>query len=340
MAARKNNVQVLNRVSTLMNMDNVKPGLQMSDLQQLEQMMLNNGMITQTEKDPQDAFAEDLASAAKRLSVNFGDYSRGDTNDDSESSESNEYKSEYNEYKNEYLSYDDKPEQTYNNPFEAESRSDHTHGSGSSYKSNSNYVGYSTRDNITSEQQKRAHIDSIIGNTTGFSMENEKREDLKCAMLAEIDMLLQSLIDEEQDITRIPTVDINTDYSKVENTLKMLRYKSDYAQYCRFANEFILFGAMGVEELFNGERTFFGKYTPDLRQWSNTVNVKLHRMRVDTGQIVSGFMQDNRIGPITRLLLELVPSAFFHSRTRSMSRSDPMLSAEDTQKSISAINQL
>jgi hypothetical protein len=96
----------------------------------------------------------------------------------------------------------------------------------------------------------------------------------------------------------------------------MRRHKNDRTRYCSFAEEFVLFGAVALEELFDGKRTWFGHYQPDLTDWHNQVNVKLRRMRHDTSTLVSGVMNDYNIGPGARILLELVPNMFLHSRNR------------------------
>lgn len=175
----------------------------------------------------------------------------------------------------------------------------------------------------TQEQERRAHIDSVIGDNTNFSFETEKREDVKCAMLAEIDSLMSTLADEDIDLSRIPRVDRNSTYEEVDSVLKMLRHKNDHTRYCSFAEEFLLFGAYALEELFDGKRTWFGRYQPDLTGWHNHVNIKLRRMRHDTGQIVNGMMQDYNIGPGARIMLELVPNMVLYSRMRKQQHGEP-----------------
>jgi hypothetical protein len=181
------------------------------------------------------------------------------------------------------------------------------------------------------EQERREHIDTVMGNTDsgGFSFEKEKREDVKCAMLAEIDSLMGSLVEEDIDLTRIPRVDRNSSYDEVEAVLKMLRHKNDHTRYCSFAEEFLLFGAYGLEELFDGKRTWFGRYQPDLTGWHNHVNIKLRRMRHDTGQLVNGVMQDYNIGPGARVLLELLPNMVLYSKMRKQQHHQPGIFNDD-----------
>jgi hypothetical protein len=170
----------------------------------------------------------------------------------------------------------------------------------------------------TREQERRSQIDSVVGGSYSgaISFEKEKREDTKCAMLEEIDSLMESLSGENVELGRVPQVGRTSSYEEVETVLKMLRHKNDRTRYCSFAEEFVLFGAVALEELFDGKRTWFGHYQPDLTDWHNQVNVKLRRMRHDTSTLVSGVMNDYNIGPGARILLELVPNMFLHSRNR------------------------
>ena len=173
----------------------------------------------------------------------------------------------------------------------------------------------------TQEQERMHHIDKVIGSkpvinnnyTNAFSFETEKIEDKKCAMLADIDSLIETLALEGADLSRLPTVDQRSDYHEVETVLKILRQKNFQTRYRLLAEEIILSGAYAVENLFDGERTWFGRQ-PDLTGWHNHVQVKLRRMRDSTGEIVSSFISDHSIGPVTRLLMELVPSLILLSR--------------------------
>jgi hypothetical protein len=184
----------------------------------------------------------------------------------------------------------------------------------------------------TMEQERRSHIDSVMGTDTSltYSLEKEKREDMKSAMLAEIDSLMTSLEDEAISLERIPNVNQKSSYEEVESVLRMLRHKNDHTRYCTFAEEFMLFGAYALEDLFDGKRTYYG-YRPDLVGWHNHVNVKIKRMRHDTGQLVSGVMHDYNIGPGARVLLELIPNMVLYSKMKKQQHSMPgLFSEEDT----------
>ena len=170
----------------------------------------------------------------------------------------------------------------------------------------------------TQEQLRRQHIDSIIGTNADsvVSFEKEKYEDEKCMMLEQIDSLIGCLTQDGADLSRMPVVDKDSPYSDVEKVYKMLRHKNDRARYCNLAEEFLLFGAITMEELFDGKRVWLGRYQPDLTNWNRQVDAKLRRMRHDTSTLVNDIMSDYNIGPGARILLELLPNMFLHSHTR------------------------
>ena len=95
----------------------------------------------------------------------------------------------------------------------------------------------------------------------------------------------------------------------------MLRMKYIRRRYNHFGHELILAGAYGLGYIFDGKRKV-GPYQPDLNGWHNEVRTKLRRMRYETATIVSDIVREYNIGPFSRLLLELVPSAVIYSNLR------------------------
>lgn len=175
----------------------------------------------------------------------------------------------------------------------------------------------SSKASLSMEQRRREHIESILNNDEDNEVElysdKEREEDLKAHMLDEIDLLINTLKEEDINLGEIPTLDMSSDFDDIKRLLDKLRYKNDHVRYCSMAEELILFGAHRLEDLFNGERTWFGRYQPDLTGWHRQVNTKLRRMRYDTGQIVSTSMESMNIGPTARIFLELVPNMFLYS---------------------------
>jgi hypothetical protein len=162
-----------------------------------------------------------------------------------------------------------------------------------------------------------------------FSIKNETEEDTKSQLLEQIDMLRITLEDEGVDLARIPEVNNESTLSEIQNIHKHLRLKNDRNRYCSFAEEFIMFGAHALEEIFDGKRVWVGRYSPDLTGWHNTVNVKLRRMRYDTSNLVSGVMQEYNVDSGMRIMLELVPSMFLHSKMRKQQFGSGTLYSDD-----------
>ena len=346
-----NNVHIVTGMEAIINPENIKPGMTTFDLKKLEKSMIDGGLITNHVKEPQDKFYDDLADAAKKLGISFDDVPPTQSTPNI-----NKY-ANINKYEELPSATMDAIDDTYHstssthdlptyNHSSRDNNSTHNHSSPRRVEEDDdddddepvrNYVeppnyGNSLQER-TIEQQKRSHIDSIVGGSdmiNNFSFEQEKKEDLKCAMLAEIDNLLDSLLEENVDLSRIPTVNSNSEYKEVESVLKMLRHKNDHTRYCVFAEELLIFGAYGLEELFDGKNVYLGRYSPDVTGWHNHLNVKIKRMKIDTSQVVSTVMSHYNIGPIARILLELIPNIVLYSKMRSQQHSEPGLFSQES----------
>ena len=171
----------------------------------------------------------------------------------------------------------------------------------------------------TNEQRKYDKFKNVMNDMgvkpVNYSLEAEKKEDMKSSMLEEIDFLREELIEYGYAIERIGSVTYDSPYEIIESTLRLLRHKMDRVTYCEFAESFILMGAYGLEDIFDGKKSWFG-YSPDLTGWPDSVNLKLRRMRLTTSQVVSQMVYDYGVSPTVRLALELIPSAVLHSRMR------------------------
>ncbi len=222
-------------------------------------------------------------------------------------------------------------------------------GSARSGKTDFPNFDYSIRPNTSSEfgrktQEERIHnqvrevINDMGGDNGIISLENARKEDEKICMLEEIDSLKQGLEEEgTQGLDKIPRVTEDSSYEMVENVLKRLRLKNDRSRYTSLADEFILWGASALEDLFDGKRSWFGK-KPDLTGWSKEVQVKLRRMHHDTSTLISGIMHDFNIGPATRVVLELVPNCVMYARRKKINHGKPdIFESEDISNSINNI---
>ena len=80
-------------------------------------------------------------------------------------------------------------------------------------------------------------------------------------------------------------------------------------------NESILVGTEFVEWAFDGEREYMG-YKPDMSGWSDTVKIKLKRMRLESASFVSGVMQNYQMSSGMSIFSQLAISAVLYSVTK------------------------
>jgi len=334
-------LHVIRGLNSIVNGDNVRGDI---DLKALEEQLINGGIMP-SKGDAADRFQEELQAAAKNLGLTFGDddakprqhrdararrLSPPPRRPSPERRESPPPRRESPPPRRE-----SSPERRESSPERRYYRHDETPRYVPPAPSADPDTPTDDIDSllddygITREKDRRRQIDSVVGSSGGFSLEGEKREDMKHEMLAEIDDLMGALAGEGRDLSRIPELDHRSDYAQVESVMKILRRKSDHARYCSFAEEFILFGAHALEELFDGKRMWFDRYSPDLTGWHSTVDVKMKRIRHDTGQIVRGIMHDYDIGPGARVLLELIPNMVVYSKTRKHQHSQPGLYSDE-----------
>jgi hypothetical protein len=197
---------------------------------------------------------------------------------------------------------------------------------------------------MTQEEKKQKHINLVLkgmgdSNDVEFNMDKERDEDDKTSLLEQIDMLRITLEDDGVDISNVPEVFKNSSLSDIQNVYKILRLKNDRNRYCSFAEELILSGAYGLECLFDGEKEWFNR-KPDLTNWSDTVKVKLRRMRYETSTFVQEIMQEYNMSSGIRLCLELIPSMFLYSRNRMKTQHDNLASDVQYKEAMSDMNNI
>jgi hypothetical protein len=339
-----NSNQVLNGLSKLVNKDNIKSDI---NIEEIEKNLINKGILPGHE--PDTIFVKELEKIppVEEFKPKFGN---DDKTEELEMDQDDEVEEEATipTYKNDiYGSY--KPEQSepsmYNN-LSPRNQNQQSHQQTQQQTQQPQLSKLFENDNsepeesFMSEMQGGRTNDEEKHNKIRYAMSNmginphssflerEKKEDAKSAMLEEIDFLRDELLSCHYSIERIPHVTQKSSYEEIESILRLLRHKSDRIKYCEFAESFLMLGAYGLEEIFNGKNNWFG-YKPDLTGWSNHVDIKLRRMRHDTSQLVSQAMHDYNIGPGARILLELVPNAIIYSRQKKQTYSEPKINEDE-----------
>lgn len=183
---------------------------------------------------------------------------------------------------------------------------------------------------MTNEERKQKHINNVLNNIEkndddSSFIKEEEEEDEMAKIMEQIDLLKSNLESEGVDLSRIQEVNHSTSRKEAKAVLRILQIKNDRLRYCDMFEEGILACAYGLESVFDGKKVWFGSQV-DLTGWSDTVKVKLRRMRYDTSTFVSEIVRGYNIGSGWRILFELLPSLFLYSRDRRLKSNDTLWS--------------
>ena len=196
---------------------------------------------------------------------------------------------------------------------------------------------------MTVEESKQSHVNKVMGNLDKYNddeadiINQEDEEDEMARILEQIDLLRSNLESEGVDLSRIKEVTSTTEKKEAKGVLRILQIKNDRLRYCDFFEEGILAVAYGMESVFDGQREVFGSKI-DLTGYSDTVKVKLRRMRYDTSTFVSNMMKGYNIGSGWRIVLELIPSLFLYSRDRKLTAKDSLMTDDAYKKAMQNLN--
>ena len=161
---------------------------------------------------------------------------------------------------------------------------------------------------------------------TSHGKEREKIEDEKISKIEQISQLKMTLEEEGISCEKIEQPNTNSSIDKIDSILNILRLKNDRNRYSTLAEEVILGFAEGIETVFDGSKKIpIFNWSPDYRGYHSTVNIKLHRMRFETSQVVGSLIEKNNISPIVRIIMELLPSFFLYPRQQNKQRNNPGL---------------
>lgn len=148
-------------------------------------------------------------------------------------------------------------------------------------------------------------------------------EEDKIMLLEQIDQLKQLLATEGIDIKSVAEVGMHSSLREIKSTYRQLQVKDDSNRSSTLFEEILLTVAFGFEELFDGKKEWFG-HKPDLTGWSDTVRVKLRRLRYETATMVRSMLSSYPVSAPMRLIIELVPSMILHARGRRSVASDSL----------------
>jgi hypothetical protein len=173
-----------------------------------------------------------------------------------------------------------------------------------------------------------AAISAYGGNATELDLISKEKENEEIsALLGDIGELKHELEQDEVDISDVPAVTKDSTKDEVKSVYNILKRRYERRRLNSLGNEGIIAIAQGLEYIFDGERKI-GPYKPDLTNWNNTVRTKLRKMRYETSNVVGVVLDKLDVGSAGRIAIELVPSAFLHSKMRKDSRGKPSYSTD------------
>ena len=174
-------------------------------------------------------------------------------------------------------------------------------------------------------------------------MSRERLMDDKARKIEKIQQLYGALEEDGIDCSKITIPSTDNSIHEIDAVLSTLQLKNDRNRYSTLANEVIMGMAEVVEAVFNGERAIpLTGYRPDYTNYPATVSVKLHRMKYETSQVVSDFINEHKIGIKTRIGLELLPSFLLYPSQQARNKKEKGLNNDSlrTKSRLAAISNI
>ncbi len=195
---------------------------------------------------------------------------------------------------------------------------------------------------MTNEEMKQNIISNVMDKMETVDdeakfLQDEEDEDEMVRLIEQIDQLKSTLEAEGVNLSRVADVSEKTTRKEARTILKLLQLKNDRLRYCSMVEEGILASAYGLESIFDGKKEYFGTKI-DLVGWSDTVKVKMHRMRYHTSNFVGDVIKDYSISSGWRILLELLPSMFLYSRDRRLKARDNLVNDAQYNDAVQNLN--
>lgn len=151
-------------------------------------------------------------------------------------------------------------------------------------------------------------------------------EEQRADKLDEIAQLTQILKEDRVDVSAVTTVGPDSTTEEINSALRALRLKNNRNRYTSLGEELMMGVAEFIESTFDGDTEIpvLG-WRPDYTGYRNTVQTKLMRMRFETSQLVGGIVQQYNMGPVSRIILELLPSLLLYPSQNRRSIASPGL---------------
>lgn len=200
-------------------------------------------------------------------------------------------------------------------------------------------------DNNTRQEKKSNPIDSIINNYGSFDTDKENEEektyeneidDKKLILLEKIQNLRDLLAKEEVNLDNVPLVNYNSSMNEIQYTYRILMIKNNRDLNIDLTGNVIKGVSKVLEKIFDGKKSYFGM-TLDLTGYTDTVDIQLRRLDVETEKVAGEFMNKTELNPYYKIALYLVPGMIAHSVLKRKRQNDTVY---DNDKLINALNDI
>lgn len=186
---------------------------------------------------------------------------------------------------------------------------------------------------ITEEEKRQRHIKRALGDIDSPKdsrnlLDQEDEEDELARIMEQADMLREYIHSQNPKLVeRVPRILPSTPVREARIIFKTLQRKNDSLRSVDMFEEGMLSLAYGIEQVFDGKREVFG-FKIDLTGWSDTLKVKLKRMRYHTGAFIKEMMHDYDINHGWYIVLEILPSMLLYTKDRRTQNKDTLMNDE------------
>lgn len=131
----------------------------------------------------------------------------------------------------------------------------------------------------------------------------------KSKAINDIKSLIGLLDAEGYDLSEVVVPAPTDDLKNIEEVRRRLELMKNSNQYTNFAEEIMIGGAKVIEYVFDGTNKIPGtQFAPDYTNYPSSLALKLRGMRYETSKIVGNIFEKNELGPVTQLMIGLLPN--------------------------------
>lgn len=197
-----------------------------------------------------------------------------------------------------------------------------------SYNNESDQINYKDTNfkKMTDNQKKQNIADSVINDIVPNMDKNNddyesayklRDDDRRAEMLKDISELRDLIEKSGHQVNDLSQVDSSADIRDIERCYRSYRKYYDDVKFTNTSDDWVKIFAFGLEHLFDGKKTYFKQYSPNLTDYYKTIQTKTRFMRYDLSRAISKFSKQNNVHWIGTAVFTLIPSMIVYSRQKN-----------------------